>query len=70
MNLAIDIGLSHMVQINQCEMPHPAARKSFNGPRPHAPNTDNSHMSGTYALSPQNTVQSSQSSKSSFHIHN
>jgi hypothetical protein len=42
-NLAVDVRLGHMIEVDQGQMPHPAARQRLGRPRAHAANAHHAH---------------------------
>jgi len=58
MDLAIDVRLGHVVEVNQRDLPYPTARQGFSSPRAHPPDTHHHHMrpadtpSALYAIQP------------------
>ncbi len=63
MDLAIDIGLSDMVHVDECQAPYTAASQGFNSPGAHPPHTDHDHMRGANALRTRYAVEPLQSTK-------
>ena len=44
MDLAVDVGLGHMVQVDEGETPHPAARQRLGRPGADTANTDDDNV--------------------------
>jgi hypothetical protein len=44
MDLAVDIGFSYVVEINQCQFANTASGKRFDSPRTDSANSDNRNM--------------------------
>ncbi len=49
-DLSIDVGLSHMVHINQRQLAHPASSQSFSSPRTDSANARDGHVRITHCL--------------------
>ena len=64
-NLSIDIGLRHVVQIDQGQAPHPAARQGFHRPRAHATDPHHGNVRLANGLGARHAVQARQTSKTS-----
>ena len=52
MDLSIDIGLGHMVHVDQRQAPHAAARQTLHSPRAHTTHTHHDHMRLSNTLGP------------------
>ena len=57
MNLSVDVGFGHMVEVDQGDMPNAAAGKGLSRPGPYPANADHHHMGLLDALRPCNPIQ-------------
>lgn len=69
LNLAIDVGFTDMVQVNQCQAPYSASCKRFNRPGPYTANANNRDMGGFYTLGTGDTIKASQAIESAVQGH-
>jgi hypothetical protein len=69
LNLAIDVGFTDMVQVNQCQAPYSASCKRFNRPGPYTANANNRDMGGFYTLGTGDTIKASQATESAVQGH-
>jgi hypothetical protein len=63
MDLSVDVGLSHVVEINQGQAPYSAACQGLHRPRAHAAYAHHHHMGSAYALCTADAVQAGQAAK-------
>jgi azurin len=69
LNLAIDVGFTDMVQVNQGQAPYSATCQRFNCPGTHTANADNRDMGGCYTLGTRNTIKACQATESAVQSH-
>src|SRR6185312_16635114 len=69
LTLAVDIRFRHMVQVDQCQAPDPAARKRLGGPGAHAAEPDDCHAGGAYPLCAGHTIQPRETTKAAVQVH-
>ena len=68
MNLPIDIGLGHVVHINQGDAPNPRAGQGFCGPRTDTSNADYTNMRSAQSAAPIHTIQAIRPTKTARQI--
>ena len=68
MNLAIDVGLGDMVEVNQGQSGDAATSERFGSPRPHAAQSDDHGMPLTNALSASGAVKPGKTAKATLQI--
>ncbi len=69
MNLAIDIGLGNMVQINQRQVTNPASDQCLNCPGTDTTNANDHDMGGHDTVSASRTIESTQTRKPPIHAY-
>ena len=68
MHLAIDIGLGHVVKVNQCQAADATARKCFGNPRAYAADADYRHMRFTDNTGGLHTIEALHAGKAPPHV--
>src|SRR5690606_5681452 len=66
--LAIDVGLGDMVEINESDAPHPASRQRFDAPRAHATDAGNHDVATAQTLGGAGTIKAFEPAETSFGI--
>jgi hypothetical protein len=68
MDLAVDVGLGHMVQVDQRQLTDTAARQRFRRPGADPANANDSHMRRAYARCARNAVEAIQPAEAALEI--
>ena len=68
MNLAIDVGLGHVIKVNQHQLSHTTAGQGLRSPRPHATDADDHHTRSPDAGGALYAIESRQSAKPAIEI--
>lgn len=63
LNLTIDVGFAHVVQINECQLANAATRKCLGRPGAHTAYADHSHMRATDMVGASLSIQARQPTK-------